>query len=96
MDTKEKLQLQKNKLIKIINDYEIYYKQNHLEWDIKETSIAHQILGTLILTFKKTEYMEHSLEYFQTNDLMDMYNLELEEVEIITEYYENVFIKKGA
>lgn len=96
MNTKEILELQKNKLINIVSDYETYYKQNHLDWDIKETSLAHQILGTLILTFKKLEYMCHALEYCQENDLMDVYNLELEEINIVTEYYENIFIKKGA
>jgi hypothetical protein len=94
MDIKQTLQIQKNKLIQIINDFEIYYKQNYLEWDIKEITIAHQILGTLILTFKKTEYMDYALEFYQKNDLMDIYNIELEEVKIITNYYETAFIKK--
>lgn len=96
MEIEKIIELQKNKIIKIINDFEVYYQQNYLDWDIKETSVAHQILGTLILTFKKTEYMEQALEFFQKNELMDVYNLELEEVKIITDYYENIFIKKGA
>ena len=94
MDIEKILKIQKDKLVQIINDFEVYYKQNYLEWDIKEITIAHQILGTIILTFKKTEYMEHALDFYKKNDLMDIYNIELEEVKIITDYYETAFIKR--
>lgn len=95
-DIKNKITEQKNKLFEIIASFESYYESNNLEWDIKEISSSHQILGTLIITFKKLEYMEQSIDYFVENDLLENFLLELEEVVIIVDYYETVFIKKGA
>lgn len=96
METVNILKTQKNKIIEIINEFERYYNQNHKEWSIKDISASHQILGTLMLTYKKVESMEQALQYFKQNDLMELFNIELEEVNIITDYYEGVFIKKGA
>lgn len=87
----------KNKMIKIIDGFEDYYQWNYLQWDVRELASSHKILGILILTFKKIESMEKSIEYFEENDLMETFQLELEEVKIITEfYYEKLVIKKEA
>lgn len=96
MQTENILKKNKNTLVDIIDEFEVYYAQNHQQWSIKDMASAHQILGTLILTYKKVEHMELAIEYFKTNDLMDVFNLELEEVNIIIDYYYNVFIQKGA
>lgn len=96
MDTQNILKLHKDKIVKIIDEFQIYYEQNNADWDIKDTSAAHQILGTLILTYKKLEYMEQSLEYFVKNDLMDLFNIQIEEVKIVTDYYQDIFMEKGA
>lgn len=87
---------QKNKITEIIDCFEEYYKNNHLSWSLKELTLSHQILGTLIMTFKKAEYMEKSINYFKENDMMELFNIELEEVIIITEFYYKTFVlKKG-
>lgn len=87
---------QKNKLIEIVNSFEEYYLNNHLLWEIKEVVVSHQILGILILTFKKTESMEKSIEYFEDNGFMENFNFELDEVIIITDFYYDAFVtKKG-
>ncbi len=96
METENILKINRNKLVEIIDEFEVYYTQNHPQWSIKDITAAHQILGTLILTYKKVEYMEQAIDYFKQNDLMDVFNIELEEVKMITDYYNNVFIKKGA
>lgn len=96
MNVKINIIEQKNRITKIINSFEQYYKNNYLDWDIKELTLSHQILGTLIMTFKKADYMEKSLDYFEKNEMMELFNIELEEVIIITNfYYETFVIKKG-
>lgn len=88
---------QKTKIFEIITNFETYYQNNYLDWDIKEITASHQILGTLIMIFKKLESMQESIEYFIENDLLEMFELELKEVVIIVDYYHEIFRnKKGA
>lgn len=97
MDVETILIEQKNKITNIINCFEDYYQYNYLTWDIKELTCAHNILGILILTFKKVENMEKSIKIFRDNDIFEIYMIELEEVKLITEfYYETFVVKKGA
>lgn len=90
----KQIQAQKIKIIEIIKNFEIYYLHHHLSWNMKELSSSHQILGTLILTFKKLESLEKSLDLFKENDLMETFDLEFKEVTIISEYYYDTFVLK--
>ena len=85
---------QKNRIIQIINGFEVYYDKNYLEWDSNETTIAQKILGVLIITFKKTEDLEAMLPHFEKNNLIEMFILEVEKVIIITDFYYDVFVSE--
>ena len=88
---KNKVNIEKEKLKEIIVGFESYFLLNYKSWDEIETEIAHQILGTLIFTFKKAENLEKLLPYVPENQ-HELLDIEIIEIGMITEYYEKVFV----
>lgn len=87
----------KEKITHIINEYNIYYENNVQKWDDENKIIAHEMLGTLIIIYKKIESIEYVLnntEILKEINLDEIIILEVEEIKTIIEFYYKVFIEK--
>lgn len=95
---KENLDNLKNQIIEILNELKLYYEENSKDWDQKNNQVFNELLGTIIITSKKIESIEkilNNLNDFQPS-IVDLLEIEVEEVEVIVEFYYDTFItKKG-
>ena len=95
---KENLDNLKNQIVEILNALKLYYEENSKDWDQKNNMVFNELLGTLIITSKKIESIEkilNNLNDFQPS-IVELLEIEVEEVEVIVEFYYDTFIiKKG-
>jgi len=96
---KENLKKLKLKITEIINELKFYYEKNSKNWDDENNTIFNQMVGTIILSFKKVESIEEILKNISIyqKEMPELLEIEVEEVEIIVNFYYETFInKKGA
>jgi len=87
----------KEKITQIINEYNVYYKNNVQTWDDENKKISNEMLGTLIIIYKKIESIEYVItnnEKFKAMDLNEIIIIEVEEINTIVDFYYKVFIEK--
>jgi hypothetical protein len=96
---KENLNQLKIKINEILNELKFYYEVNSGNWDEENNAIFSQMVGTIILSFKKIESVEeilNNVSNFQ-KEIPELLEIEVEEVEVIVNFYYETFInKKGA
>jgi endonuclease III-like uncharacterized protein len=96
---KENLNQLKIKINEILNELKFYYEVNSGNWDEENNAIFSQMVGTIILSFKKIESVEESLNNVSNfqKEIPELLEIEVEEVEVIVNFYYETFInKKGA
>lgn len=93
---KENLDNLKNQIIEILYEFKNYYNLNSSLWDEENKSMFNQMVGTIIITEKKITSIEsiiQKIENYQDN-ILELLEIEIEEVEIIIDYYYEIFVNK--
>ena len=82
---KENLKKLKLKITEIINELKFYYEKNSKNWDDENNTIFNQMVGTIILSFKKVESIEEILKNISIyqKEMPELLEIEVEEVVVV-------------